>query len=195
MVSIQSFTGSMAPIRFPFVDVDCASDITSVADLAPDLSDPSLALLGSYTSLGVCKRTMAWKVLAVLNPSQIKSLSTMNCCWVKDVVKTTNLVFIEFAVFSRLEAWSVCFLCLKHCFWVVSLFSVTQVLWLVPFPAPQSRANASSDGPLASALVSPRPCYLVSLSTWLFSLSGYEQQLSFGKLCTPSMTHGIYINE
>lgn len=106
----------MAPIRFPFVDVDCASDITSVANLAPDLSDPSLALLGSYTPLGVCNRTMAWKVLADLNPSQIKSLSNMNYCWVKDVVKTTNLVFIEFSVFSRLEAWSV--------------FSLSQTLFL-----------------------------------------------------------------
>lgn len=127
MVSIQSFTRSTAPIRFPFVDVDCASSIPSVANLAPYLSDPSLALLGSYKFFGVCKRTMAWKLLAVLNPSQIKSLSNMNYYWVKDVVKTTDLVFMELAVFSRFEAWSMCFLCLKHCFWVVSLFSATQV--------------------------------------------------------------------
>lgn len=71
---------------------------------------------------------MAWKVLTVLNPSQIKSLSIMNYYWVKNVVKTTNLVFMEFAMFSPLEAWNVCFLCLKYYFWVVFLFSATQVL-------------------------------------------------------------------
>lgn len=77
----------MAPIIFPFVDVDCVSKITSVANLAADLTHPLLALLGFYRSLGGCKRTGAWKVLEGVSPNQIKSLTNMNPHRVKDIGK------------------------------------------------------------------------------------------------------------
>lgn len=87
MVSIESITRTVAPIIFPFVDVDCVSKVTSVANLAADLFDPLLALLGFYRSLGIYKTMVTWKVLAAVNPNKIKSLTNMNRPRVKDIGK------------------------------------------------------------------------------------------------------------
>lgn len=76
----------MVPIIFPFVDGDRALK-TSVVNLAPDLSDPLLALLGFYKSLGVGKMTVTWQVVEVVTPNQIKSLANMNHHKVKYVGK------------------------------------------------------------------------------------------------------------